>query len=123
MLHSSPFLRKLLASAGVILLLLSSGADAFGWHRCAHHDGAPPAAQGQGAHHGHGDGDEQQGAEGCTCVGACALSGAALLPAAADVDVTTASARTQQRVTPAEQVRETWQPHLLPYSTAPPASL
>jgi hypothetical protein len=124
MLQPSLFVRKSLALAGVLLLLLSSSADALGLHRCAHHDGLPGARQEQAAHHGHhGDSSSHQDSQGCSCVGTCSLSSVALAPARAATHVVAAPASTRVHVAAAALVRALWQPHLLPYSTAPPAAL
>lgn len=124
MLQPSLFVRKSLALAGVLLLLLSSSADALGLHRCAHHDGLPQEKQEQAAHHGHhGDSSDQQSSEGCTCVGTCSLSGVALAPTAASPHIVAVPTTLRAEVAAATLVRARVQPHLLPYSTAPPASL
>jgi len=124
MLQPSLFVRKSLALAGVLLLLLSSSADALGWHRCAHHDGLPQAGPEQAAHHGHhGDSSSQPDSQGCSCVGTCSLSSVALAPAQPATHVVAAPATTRAHVAAATLVRTLWQPHLLPYSTAPPLAL
>jgi hypothetical protein len=117
------FARRLIAATGVLMLLMSSSADALGLHRCAHHDALPSATETDAGHHGHhsapADSDEQQ-SESCTCVGTCSISTAVLAPSAnaavAAEAPTRPSAQAPRRATPAAKSAE----HLLPYSTAPP---
>jgi hypothetical protein len=125
MLHSSLLLRKSLAVAGVLLLLLSSSADALGLHRCAHHDALPPAAEpdAQPHHQHHSAPAEDDESAGCTCVGTCSLSGVALAPRAVMADLAALPAISVLRIHAAIHVRAMWQAHRLPYSTAPPAAL
>lgn len=118
------FFRRMLGSLGILLLLASSGADAFALHRCAHHDALPSAQADEPAHHGHGatqpaDSEESHG---CTCVGTCATTSTAAAPDATEhvVDVV-------HSTTPVQLIATTIVPsgapdHLLPFSTAPPAS-
>jgi hypothetical protein len=116
----------LIALTGVLLLLLSGSADALGLHRCAHHDALPvTSSEAAGHQHGHGghDSEPTESDSGCSCVGACALTGAALMaaPGAPVVGVArhvyVVSLRAPALALPATT------PFILPYSTAPPAAL
>lgn len=67
-------LRRAAAALLTLLLLTVRAADAFGVHRCPHHD-ALPAPTGAATAHAHGSAGHgaapHHGA--CTCVGACTL--------------------------------------------------
>jgi hypothetical protein len=114
--------RKLVATTGVLLLLLSSSADALGLHRCAHHDALPSADQTESGHHGHhsAPADDKEQSESCTCVGTCSVSSAVIAPTAnasiAVIAPTRAGAEAPKRATPSAKSAE----YLLPWSTAPP---
>ena len=85
----SPLLR-LLSLASVLALVLAGSADAYGLHRCVHHDALPgeaasaeaPAHGGHGAQHDHDApaSDSSEHDAGCTCVGDCAGAPAVLTP-------------------------------------------
>ncbi|HET9983239.1 MAG TPA: hypothetical protein VFQ38_06620 [Longimicrobiales bacterium] len=79
-------LRRLASLLVAILLVATWSADAFGLHRCPHHDSLPgDAAQhaGHGAHHGAPAHDSHSA---CTCIGACA-PGVALTAPGVNADV------------------------------------
>lgn len=85
-------LRRIASLLVAVLLLATWGADAFGVHRCPHHDGLPAAA---GPHAAHGaaapDHAPAHGSHAaCTCLGACA-PGVALGARAAAADVLAAA--------------------------------
>lgn len=79
-------LRRLASLLVAILLVATWSADAFGLHRCPHHDGLPGHAAhhaGHGAPHGAPAHDSHAP---CTCVGACTPGMALTAPTvAADV--------------------------------------
>ena len=123
----SPALRAF-ALVSALVLLLAGATDAYGLHRCAHHDslpGAPEAStEGHGAGHDHGartDG-AQPGHEdaGCTCVGDCAGSpGIESKPVASPVALHFAI-RVVAGDTPTDALRVAHSPHFLPFAQAPP---
>ena len=116
--------RRLIAATGVLLLLLSSSADALGLHRCAHHDALPSAAQAETGHHDHhsapADTDEPEH-ETCTCVGTCSVSTAVAAPLGSSVVLAPALHGAIGQSPPPAVPQAQPAAHLLPYSTAPPA--
>jgi hypothetical protein len=107
----------------MLLLLQSSSADALGLHSCAHHDALPGAEQNDEHAHHHGAPSESSEPDaGCTCVGTCSVTSAAVIAVPEVFDAapsvgTLAPARIAQALLPAPV------PFLLPYGTAPPAAL
>jgi hypothetical protein len=114
--------RKLVATTGVLLLLLSGSADALGLHRCAHHDALPSADQTESGHHGHhsAPADDKEQSESCTCVGTCSVSSAVITPRASASIAPLAPARTGTLAPKRETASAKSAEHLLPWSTAPP---
>jgi hypothetical protein len=122
------FLRKLLGSLGIMLLLWSSTADALALHRCAHHDALPSAQNAdQADHHEHqgapAPGEDEQSSHGCTCVGTCATTTVAVVPAVAAAVADVAGEDVRSRSVASEAVAPATPDFLLPFATAPPASL
>ena len=114
--------RKLVATTGVLLLLLSSSADALGLHRCAHHDALPSADQTESGHHGHhsAPAEDNEQSEGCTCVGTCLISSAAITPLADASIALLACQRPRGQAPEHETPGAASAEYLLPWSTAPP---
>jgi hypothetical protein len=87
---------RLVASALAVLFLTTGAVDAYGLHRCPHHDGLPADAEEPTAAHAHAahaadpSHDDEHGSHGpCTCVGTCSVTAVAL-PSAADAAWTAA---------------------------------
>jgi hypothetical protein len=112
--------------------LATMGLDAFGAHRCPHHDAVPGEARASTSNAGHAEHGvaaegEQDGAHDshgpCTCVGQCSMSGG--------VALASRSARVQHAVpqgalgeVPSSQatlLRRSL-PYLTPFATAPPSA-
>ena len=113
---------KLVATTGVLLLLLSGSADALGLHRCAHHDALPSAEQTESGHHGHhsAPADDNEQSESCTCVGTCSVSSAVITPRANASIALLAPQRARAQVSEHNTPSAASAEHLLPWSTAPP---
>lgn len=117
-------LRKVLASLGIMLLLLSGSADALGLHRCAHHDALPGATTDTNDHHGHEEAPAETDAPaGCTCIGTCSTSGVAMAPTLASSIVDAPPVSFLTRATAPVFVAPLSAAFLLPYATAPPTAL
>jgi hypothetical protein len=115
--------RRWFGLLSVLLLLQGSSADALALHTCAHHDALPSSQPAEHAHH-HGESapaDEPDA--GCTCIGECSITGAALVaaPVTASVDVVSTAYPVSSPA--AERILPPAAPFSLPYSTAPPAAL
>jgi hypothetical protein len=111
----------LLVRLALATVFLVAGAErAFGFTPCAHHEPAAPAA----GHHGHGaPGQDQDAHDGlCTCLGACQMAIAGTTPAAKLPGLAAPVALHGIAAMPADEPRPARAPHVLPYSTAPPAS-
>jgi hypothetical protein len=115
------------------LLLFATGAtqEGFGLRPCAHHElfapesSAPHAGMehmGSGHHHGAPDSPSHApDHSGCTCVGTCATSGTAPLPALApSVQAVVAEVRAAPLPATGEVQLPGRAPYLLPPSQAPP---
>jgi hypothetical protein len=126
MVKRRAFLRKMLGSLGIMLLVLSSSGDALGLHRCPHHDALPSADEPAPAHSHHNNDSAPAGEESssaCTCVGTCATVNTAVLAPAATAFVADVAPSTivLHSIIPASETPAAPQ-FLLPFSTAPPAS-
>ena len=117
------FLNRIGAALALPLLLLSTSADVFGPHPCAHHDGpVAPAAAPSSAHDHHQQSDsppeEHEGA--CTCIGACVLSPSVpAVSSSVSTQLQTSTSRVPRLTTDLPELA--LQPRfLLPFSTAPP---
>jgi len=122
----SPWLRAC-ALLSVLVLLLAGAADAYGLHRCAHHDALPGES---GEHGDHAAGHDHAAPTphdapahddgGCTCVSDCAGS-SGLESANADepVELHFATAVVSEPA-PATMPRAAHSPHTLPFAQAPP---
>ena len=131
----SPLLR-LISLASVVALVLSGATDAYGLHRCAHHDALPgestteaPAHAGHAVEHGaheHGapesDAHESDAHDsGCTCVGHCAGAPGIASPDAVGSSELQLECSTEC-VLPlsADAPRPDHAAHFLPFAQAPP---
>jgi len=126
----SPLLR-LISLASALALVLSGATDAYGLHRCAHHDALPgetttqaPGHAGHAADHGahdHGAPESDAHESGCTCVGHCAGA-----PGIASPDAVGSAELhlecTTDCVAPhsADALRPDHAAHFLPFAQAPP---
>ena len=135
--HPHTRFRRLTAVVWALLFLLTGAAEGFGSHVCAHHDPqlaafAAQAGQSDAAHAAHATavavGHAEQQAEqptdaGCTCIGACQVGGAVLLPQVAFGVATllAPSAPMSARVAAHDERLPGRTPHTLPYAQAPPA--
>lgn len=139
----SPWLRAF-SLASACALVLAGSADAYGLHKCAHHDllpgqssadpvhGGAQAPHDNAAHgeisdaaavsHGHhpsAPGESHDGA--CTCVGDCAGSAGALAPETAPETQLAEAPFVETTVAhPSDSPRPTETPHFLPFAQAPP---
>jgi hypothetical protein len=134
--NRSPLTRAL-ALASALVLLLGSGADAYGLHRCEHHDARPlPAAAGDHGdaahahpgHAGHADhldagvpSSDSHHDGGCSCVGDCTGAGAAttVMPVG-DVAIASHESAVDRSVVPSDPPLAAHTPHVLPFAQAPP---
>jgi len=133
---------RLVAAALAALFLATGAADAYGLHRCPHHDGLPGAAgvepahaagvgqahaasgdrHAAGAEPAHGGGAGQHDEHGpCTCIGACGVASAALPVHGSGVQrfdplQTSAPGAVAYRLAPSLD-----RDYLLPYANAPPS--
>jgi hypothetical protein len=124
------FFRRLLGSLGILLLLSSSSADALALHRCSHHDALPSSDAHHDGHKEHEDAGAPEhepasgGSEshGCTCVGACVATSAAVVPSSSTSEGDVVTAAIVARVAPTAVLAPAAPDHFLPFATAPPAS-
>ena len=126
----SPLLR-LISLASALALVLSGATDAYGLHRCAHHDALPgettteaPAHAGHAvAHATHDDGGHESDAHesGCTCVGHCAgAPGIASPVAVGSSELQLDCSIDCSAPVNAEAPRPDHAAHFLPFAQAPP---
>ena len=124
----TPF-ERLLSFLVASVMLVTLGADAFGAHRCPHHDGLPGATATEPvAHHDHGaasaatdDSASHEHDGPCTCVGQCATS---VGPAVASSSVSKAEFSAGAVGSTHLAYLENGAPrpeYLIPFATAPPA--
>ena len=118
-------LRGVVGLLAMLLLLLGSSGDAFGLHRCSHHDALPTADEApQHNHHGHNQAPaDDEPVPSCTCVGACATNGVALTPAVSTAAIDVVATTFVVPASVVDIIPAAQPAFLLPYSTAPPASL
>jgi hypothetical protein len=130
-----PWIHGLVAAFLAVLFVGTGAIDAYGLHRCPHHDALPaetaaaPSAGHGGAHAGgthasaadEGETENGHGEHGpCSCIGLCGAASAALpvlaagMPHAASVTFDAPAAR------PARAPSFTRADYLLPFANAPP---
>lgn len=114
--------RRGLGFLAMLLLLQVSSGDALTRHRCAHHD-ALPAQPSEGHEHHDESAPAQHDSSGCTCVGTCTPSTVALAANAQPGEIAAVGMGELVHAAPPRLVLPATEKFLLPYSTAPPASL
>lgn len=121
----------MLSLLSALALVLAETADAYGLHRCAHHDALPGAAAEAGtdgaAHHVGGHDHDAPSSDahdaGCTCVGNCAgSSGAAEPESAATAELGARLTAQAAQPHPSDAPRADHTPHFHPFAQAPPAA-
>lgn len=131
----SPLLR-LISLASALSLVLAGATDAYGLHRCAHHDALPgESAAGttdHGAHaavpgdahatsHQHGAPQSGEHESGCTCVGHCAGAPGIATPDGVGTSELQLECSSECATPPAADApRPDHASHFLPFAQAPP---
>jgi hypothetical protein len=127
--RARPWFRRLAATLMAAGFLGTATADAYGVHRCPHHDGLPGADTPFASHGAHDAGAHDGGAQSgthddhgpCTCVGACDVTGAAMpVPATAHTSIGGATGSTLRALPPADHTPHHFA-YLLPFANAPPS--
>ena len=121
-MNVSRALRRAFGFLATLLLLQVSSGEALTRHRCAHHDALP--AQPSEGHQQHDESaPSEHDSTGCTCLGACTPGTVALATKAEPGEIATLGSGEPVQAAPTRLVLPAAEKFLLPYSTAPPASL